>query len=154
MKYLTGIILSWLGIATWEHKCWGRVWHRFDDKIINESILEVNRGWQSSIHLHRHRYNAFICTTATIGIEIWDDKKGTSLLNMFMDKNIIHSTIPTPDHVHYIRPGQYFVVPPNMLHRFFVISTGQLVEIYWTGTQEQCTLSDIVRIDQGGEYWP
>lgn len=138
-----------LNMPQWQNKCWGQVWHRFYDHITNESLLEVRQGWQCSIHLHEHRYNAFISTTATIGIEVWDQKHNVELL--LLSKNQVNlSLIIPPDHITYLRPGQFYVVAPNIFHRFYVIESGQLIEIYWTANQHKCSLGDIIRIEEGG----
>lgn len=140
-----------LSMPRWQNKCWGKVWHRFNDEIINESLLSVNQGWQCSVHLHQHRYNAFISTTAMIGIEIWDPKQNDDLINTSTNAPSAEiAQIFPPNNIIYLRPGQYFVVAPNTFHRFFVMSPGQLIEIYWTATASKCSLDDILRIQEGG----
>lgn len=134
----------------WQSKCWGKVEHRFNDQLINESILEVDQGWQCSIHLHQHRYNLFIATTATIAIEIWESKHNIDLISISNQETKGIADIIPPDHVHYVRPGQFFIVAPNIFHRFVVVSSGRLIEIYWTGTIQKCAIDDIFRIEEGG----
>ncbi len=140
IRYLARKILS---VPQWDKKCWGKVWHRFNDDIINESLLIVEQGWQCSIHRHKFRYNAFIMSTATIGIELWNQDKNIALKNG-------NKEIPA-DKVYFIRPGECFVVAPNVYHRFYVISPGKLIEIYWTNDDTKCDINDIYRITQGGK---
>lgn len=148
--FLRKIALLLLNKPDWQIKCWGKVWHRFNDHLINESLLIVNEGWQCSIHLHKHRYNAFIATTATLGIEVWSIKHNTQLVNTShtIGSKSIADIIP-PDQVHYVRPGQCFIIEPNVFHRFYVICPGQVIELYWTANDHQCSIDDIYRIEEG-----
>lgn len=140
-----------LGVPYWQHKCWGKVWHRFNDNIINESLLSVNQGWQCSVHYHKHRYNAFIATSAIIAIEIWTREQHHLLLQAGKNSSKDISDIVPPTYIHYIHPGQSYVVAPSIIHRFSVIQSGQLIEIYWTNDNSKCEMEDIYRLTEGGK---
>jgi len=120
---------------TWEPKCWGRVWHRFNDRHLNESLLEINKGWQCSIHWHENRWNCFVSIDATIGIEDFGEST--------KPPQIIKTTM--------VHPGESLIVRPKTWHRFFVIDSGRLVEIYWTTNGAECNIHDIIRHDIGGK---
>ena len=124
-----------LQTPVWEKKCWGRAWHRFNDKHLNESLLEVNKGWQCSIHWHTNRWNCFTCIDAIIGVEDFGPAK--------------HK--PTLVSTHIIKEGDSFLVQPERWHRFYTIQSGRLVEIYWTTNGQDCEIDDINRWDIGGK---
>lgn len=81
-------------------------------------------------------------STATIGIELWNQDKNIAIT----DKN---PNIPA-DRVCFVRPGECFIVAPNIYHRFYVISPGKLIEVYWTNDSTKCDINDIHRVTQGG----
>jgi len=138
-----------LSLPSWDDKCWGKVWHRFNDNIINESLLIVNSKWQCSVHYHKYRFNAFISSSATIGIEVWDRKYNDRLNQLKSSKHDISSYF-LPNINHILRPGSCYVVPPNTFHRFYVIEPGEIIEVYWVNDGNDCSMDDIVRINQGG----
>jgi len=139
MASLKQKIANWFGYQIWQDKCWGKILHKFQDQNINASILQVNKGWQCSIHKHEHRYNAFISTTALIAIEVWSKNTNPA---------IIPSSMPMV--THYLSPGQHYVVAPQTYHRFFVLSAGEVLEIYWTASNQTCSIDDIYRLTEGG----
>tara|TARA_R110000868_G_scaffold115679_13_gene308808 strand:- start:2548 stop:2988 length:441 start_codon:yes stop_codon:yes gene_type:complete len=124
-----------LQIPIWELKCWGRAWHRFNDEQLNESLLEVNKDWQCSIHWHTNRYNCFICINAIIGVEDFGPAENEPILT----------------NVTIIKEGESFTIFPKRWHRFYVIQSGRLVEIYWTTNGQACEVDDINRWDIGGK---
>lgn len=122
-------------MSKWETKCWGRVWHRFNDEIINESLLEVNKGYQCSIHWHNDRWNCFISIDATIGIETFGPSTSVPRFN---DQIII-------------KPGESHIIPPRIWHRFYILEPGKIIEVYWTTNGSICNVNDINRLDVGGK---
>jgi len=121
---------------TWEEKCWGRAWHRFYDEHLGESLLEVNKGWQCSIHWHADRWNSFISTNAVLEIECFGSCKNEPSLET--------STI--------LEPGNSFAVMPKIWHRFRVLESGKIIETYWTNDGSLCKFDDIIRWDEGGVF--
>lgn len=118
----------------WEPKCWGRVWHRLYDQHLHESLLEVEPGWCSSIHVHHHRYNCFVSKSATILIDIYATPETKAIETKIL------------------APGQSTVVPPEIWHRFRVLERGSLVELYWSDVGNPCLTEDITRHNQGGRW--
>jgi mannose-6-phosphate isomerase-like protein (cupin superfamily) len=118
----------------WEEKCWGKVYHIFSNPHAAVSVLEVEEGFQCSIHKHEERANQFTVQEGMIQVEIWDgdntDTCGTSL--------------------YYLRPGSTLVVPSGKWHRFVVMESGRLVEVYWPDEGGVCSMDDIIRRDLGG----
>ena len=47
--------------------------------------------------------------------------------------------------------GESLDVLPTFIHRFEVIRSGKIVEIYWTLDGSSVDLNDIVRLDEGGK---
>lgn len=119
----------------WIEKAWGKVWHRLNDEISNESLLEVKVNYQSSIHFHTNKWNCFISIDAIIVVEEFKDEK-LEPINKFM-----------------INPGSSHVVPPQKLHRFYVVKSGKVLEVYWTTNGEKCDVDDITRLDIGGRRY-
>lgn len=124
----------------WDNtKCWGRVWHRFYDKNLGESLLEVEAGWRCSIHWHEHRWNCFAIIDATIIIETFGPSNN--------QPSNQPSTIT-------LEPGSSFVVQPLIWHRFRVLQSGRIAEMYWTTDGIPCCIDDIIRYDVGGRDLP
>lgn len=124
-------------IEKWVDKPWGKVWHRLNDEITNESLLEVNANHQCSIHHHTNKYNAFICVDAIIVVEdMGPATESPKLINSIM-----------------VNPGTSYIIPPNTWHRFYVIKSGRAIEVYWTTNGQKCDIDDIVRIDTGGKRY-
>ena len=138
-----------LSHPVWEDKCWGKVWHRFNDNIINESLLQVKKGWQCSIHYHINRYNAFISSSSVRCIEVWDKKHNSTIIELAKTDKDPSNEI-SPKICHILRQGECYVVPPMTFHRFYVIEDGQVIEIYWTDDNQPCHMMDIYRVTVGG----
>jgi mannose-6-phosphate isomerase-like protein (cupin superfamily) len=117
----------------WEEKCWGKVYHIFSDPHAAVSVLEVKKGFQCSIHKHEERANQFTVQEGEILVEIWasDDTEGWF----------------SPYH---LKPGMTLVVPSGKWHRFIVLESGRLVEVYWPDEGGVCRMDDIIRRDLGG----
>lgn len=119
----------------WIDKTWGRVWHRFEDGIANESLLDVKAGYQSSIHYHNNKWNCFISIDAIIVVEEFVVKDG--------ENKVISST--------QITPGKSHIVLPKKLHRFYIVKSGKVLEIYWPSNGHKCDPNDIIRLNEGGK---
>lgn len=117
----------------WEKKCWGRVKH-IEHPYTLISILEVEKGFRCSRHLHVHRFNSFRVISGSLLIEIFDN-----------DGN------PTLDiHPILIKTGEDVTIEPGINHRFEVRESGVVVETYWTTDGTIPSIDDIVRLDEGG----
>jgi len=115
----------------WEDKCWGRVQHFFSNDDSSVSHLEVKRGWRCSVHHHEDRYNLFLVVEGEIDVEVF-----------------LHDEIPVQS-TQRVSAGGMFVVPPGIKHRFKVVESGRVVEVYWP-RKVTCRHSDIIRDDVGG----
>jgi len=115
----------------WEEKVWGRVVHIFQSASAAVSFLEVNKGFQCSRHYHNFRANQFSVISGHICIEVWVGEKDYRSINL-------HS-------------GETYVVPSGRVHRFNVIESGSMIEVYWPDKENNyVSISDIERIDTGG----
>ena len=116
----------------WEDKCWGKVQHVFASEQAAISHLVVNRGWRCSKHLHRERANLFAVSSGCIAVDEWDKEKR------------IKTT--------FLEVGEVHVVPSGVMHRFRVVSSGVVIEVYWSDVDDgRVSLSDIDREDAGGQ---
>jgi len=122
----------------WEEKCWGKVLHAFHSPDVALSYLEVEAGWQCSTHKHADRINAFVVLSGEIKIDWWGrhEPKGNPSSVIILPSNAM---------------GNYCIVPAGVWHRFRVIRSGKVVEIYWPRISgARVRLDDIVRLDIGG----
>jgi len=113
----------------WEEKVWGRVWHLFANDQASVSFLELKKGYQCSRHYHERRVNFFAVISGIIMVQLFDGD-GRLLTEQELG------------------PGETTAVPSRHLHRFKVLESGQVVEVYWPDAKVEQT--DIVRLDEGG----
>ena len=114
----------------WEKKVWGKVLHVFNSEHAAVSYLVVNEGFQCSRHYHRYRVNQFTVISGRIAVEKWYDNKMTWVV---------------------LDPGESYTIWSKIEHRFRVIESGQIIEIYWPDVEcKAVELNDIVRLDVGG----
>lgn len=111
-------------------KAWGAVRHVFDNVNAAVSVLQVEKGGFSSRHFHRERVNRFIVISGCIDVVTYSytGEDETSRTALFA--------------------GDVFDVEPYVVHRFEVIESGLVVEVYWPSAH--LSLEDIVRLDTGG----
>ncbi len=115
----------------WEKKVWGKVLHIFHSEHAAVSYLVVNKGFQCSRHYHNNRVNQFSVISGRIAIEQWHEGR------------IVCESI--------LEPGENCAVLDKIEHRFKVLESGQMVEVYWpSAIHKTVSLDDIVRIDEGG----
>lgn len=121
-----------------EIKCWGSVIHVFASDHAAISCLWVEAGHQCSRHYHVDRANQFTVMSGCIEVEEWD---------------IMGDMITT-----VLSAGGTHAVPSGRIHRFRVLESGQVVEVYWcdfvNGNEKKVRLDDIVRLDEGGPIHP
>jgi quercetin dioxygenase-like cupin family protein len=110
-----------------EDKAWGRVRHIFDTPQCAVSVLEVERGGYSSRHFHEYRVNRFLVQSGCIEVVEYDgaSEKRTRL-----------------------NPGDVHDVNAGIVHKFDVIESGIVVEVYWPAIG--VSFKDIKRLDIGG----
>lgn len=116
-------------MGEWEEKAWGRVKHLFTSPDVAISYLELVAGTRSSWHLHRERWNAFHVTSGSVLIE-WRDG--------------------VADLAKLLNAGESMSIPVDVVHRFRVIESGRMVEIYWPVEGATVRVDDIERFDVGG----
>ena len=123
-----------MSLPFWEEKCWGRVLHCFSSEQASVSYLEVLEGNQCSRHYHRWRANTFIVVSGMIVVEKWKQKDGSD------------QPTTTP-----LYPMDCCTVPSNQLHRFKVLESGTIIEVYFPDKVGcKVDLDDIERLDVGG----
>lgn len=112
------------------NKCWGTTSRIFDSTLVFADVLHVEAGWQCSRHTHEERANRFHVVSGEIIVRTWDDAGA--------------------DTEHRLREGDCLTVPSGVMHRFEVIRSGVVVEIYWPDRGGALRASDIQRVDEGG----
>lgn len=116
-----------------ELKAWGRVVHIFGSTKASVSNLEMNAGFRCSLHRHQQRYNMFAVQTGSILVESWG-----------LDGEDLQDAYP-------VTVGEVYTVEPMVYHRFRVLSSGLMTEVYWPVEGGICDINDIDRLDVGGE---
>lgn len=145
----------------WEKKAWGRVKHIFHSSHAAVSILEVKEGFRCSRHRHNHRWNQFCPIDAELAVEIF-----LSDVQVTMDEGMVRRLVKDLQNLRvpmfrdkmnrqcsaivHLMPGDVFNVPNEIVHRFRVLKSGNVVEVYWTDSDHEVALDDIVRFDEGG----
>ena len=114
----------------WEEKCWGEVLHCFHNSQASVSYLKVREGYRCSRHFHEDRANDFIVISGQIMIEVWSKGKEPK--------------------TELLIPGDTFSVLSKIVHRFNVIESGDLIEVYWPDRGGVVSIDDIIRLDVGG----
>ncbi len=118
----------------WEKKEWGRVNHSFQSEQSAVSRLEVLAGTRCSKHIHKQRTNLFFVMSGLLLIQEWDEGCGEQL-------NV------------YLPPGGVHIVDSNILHRFCVVKSGRVLEVYWPDADGgRVSIDDIEREDKGGVW--
>jgi len=121
------LIEGFSSLSKWEEKVWGWAWHIHASDQTAVSFLVTEKGFRCSRHSHRDRVNLFAVVAGKIAVQEWHDG------NL---KEIILS------------PGQTYKVHNKILHRFRVLKSGMVIEVYWVDAKVD--LDDIHRLDQGG----
>ena len=129
---------DWEEWGAWEEKCWGRVMHVFESDEVAVSVLQVNKGFRCSRHLHEFRRNQFDVISGKIEVWEWADE-GDMLRNL--DK---------PVYRHLLRAGERIRIGASRPHLFRVLRDGVVVEIY-SADKGPVSIDDIVRFDEGGK---
>lgn len=101
----------------------------FDNANAAVSVLHVEKGGYSSRHFHRERINRFIVVSGEILVETYSTPERLETRNA-------------------LTAGDVLDVQPNVIHRFSVVESGIVVEVYWPSAH--LSLEDIVRLDEGG----
>ena len=115
-----------------ETKVWGNVWHIFQTANSAVSHLQLSEGFQCSRHMHAQRDNLFAVVAGMILVEVW---RGETIQAV------------------KLRVGESFVVPAGLYHRFKVLKSGEVIEIYSPAYPGAIvSFDDIYRTDVGGAF--
>ena len=118
----------------WEEKCWGRVQHIFASDYTAVSHLEIVKGFRCSMHRHFERTNLFAVIEGRVQIIV----RG-------------YSRQPSDEQIIELGPGDVTTVLAWVWHRFVVLESGRMVEVYERSRPGSvCRLDDIQREDEGG----
>jgi len=122
-----------------EEKVWGSGRHIFGSARAAVSLLNVKSGFCCSRHYHKSRVNQFTALSCTVSIQWW------------MPENLNFDS-PYPQYEEIIlRPGQTYAIEAGIVHRFTVLRSGELLEVYWSKDLDSVvSINDIVRLDTGG----
>ena len=119
-------------LMQWSPKVWGEVAHVFCSEHAAVSVLRVKKGFRCSRHYHRQRVNQFTVISGRVIIEHW------TLGKMDLGKR-------------ELGPGESMEVDAGIEHRFCVVESGEMVEVYWPAyVGAKVSIDDIERIDVGG----
>lgn len=124
-----------MSLPFWEDKCWGTVLHCFHNEQASVSYLEVNAGYRCSLHYHKERANTFIVISGSILVEQSHIDKDAQ------EGGVTHKVLHRSDSL---------TVPSGVPHRFTVLDSGKLIEVYFPDRGGRVMLDDIVRFDVGG----
>lgn len=124
-----------------ETKVWGSVTHVFANPHASISLLSVVAGYRCSIHLHLKRGNLFAVQRGALVVESVPLRWSGTLNSIEQFEESKETTV--------IRAGEVFSVPAKIWHRFRVLESGELVEVYWAD-RGAVQLQDILRLDVGG----
>ena len=133
-----------MSLPFWEDKCWGRVLHCFANEQASVSYLEVLDGYQCSIHYHKERANTFVVVSGIIVVEEWWDHVAHTKFDG--DELAIHKC----EVVTTLLPGHSHTVPSRRTHRFKVMESGSLIEVYFPDNGGKVDIEDIIRLNEGG----
>lgn len=114
-----------------EKKVWGEVEHLFANRRAALSTLSVNDHFCCSIHRHTERANLFWVQSGMLIVEEFSKPVDVS-------RRI------------YLRAGGVHIVPSGRWHRFRVVQSGQVIELYWPDSGGDVSIHDIERYDEGG----
>lgn len=114
-----------------EQKVWGEVAHVFVSDRAAVSYLRVTKGTRSSRHFHQDRANQFIVLSGRLVVEEWRPGGDTLAISLVA--------------------WQSYSIPSGVLHRFRVLESGEVIEVYWPDRGGTVRLDDIERLDEGGE---
>ncbi len=120
-------------VEQWEKKIWGKVAHLQISDHCLISYLHVEKGHYCSKHVHHYRTNTFIVMSGVLRIILY---KGFELEEE-------RSSIISPGVIHFVAAGEW--------HRFDVLESGDVIEVYHPGYEGATVdLSDIEREYPGG----
>ena len=116
-----------------EDKIWGKATHVFASPHAAVSILETVIGGYCSRHYHAQRINRFIVTSGIIEVVEYNQTGELEVNRTRMESGDVHD------------------VDAGIIHRFEVVSPGQVIEVYYPA-KPGCIvgLDDIQRLDIGG----
>ena len=117
---------------TRDEKVWGYTSHVFCSDFAAVSYLETEAGFMCSRHRHAERLNLFACVQGRLLVEWWD-KDGVRFFVILV-------------------PGETCSIPSGVLHRFQVLESGRVIEVYWPDRGGVVRHDDIDRLDVGGPY--
>lgn len=108
------------------------------------SCLQVEAGQCCSRHYHEERVNQFSVLEGTVVVEVWDKIPSGVRED---DKHYLE----TKGKLRILNAGDVLSVPTFKVHRFRVVRSGRMVEVYYP-PNEDCEVQqdDIIRLDVGG----
>ena len=137
----------------WEEKCWGRVLHVFANEHAAVSCLEVEKGFRCSQHFHEERANLFAVQSGHVVIEMWSTVcRHEPALEIHTDSYPQYVVKTCKRKLSLLEPGATLCVPSGMWHRFSVLESGQMTEVYWPDRGGKVDIEDIQRFEVGGEF--
>ena len=116
-----------------ESKVWGTALHVFSDPHAAVSVLRTEKGAYCSKHFHSQRVNRFIAESGSIDVVEYDPGGQFEISRIRLN------------------PGDVHDVEAGVVHRFEVIESGVVVEVYFPQRPtDRVSHDDIVRLDLGG----
>lgn len=116
----------------YEKKVWGNVLHIFNSPTAAVSLLNVDAGFCCSIHKHDFRDNLFAVQTGCVVVQAWPG--GLEGRSHFVE----------------LTPGSVYIVQAPIIHRFRVLQSGIMTEVYSPSGNTPISRDDIIRYTEGG----
>lgn len=117
-----------------ETKCWGTARHVFQDPHAAVSVLRTEAGAYCSRHFHSQRVNRFVVESGVIEVVEYDPSGEHEVSRTRMEAGDVHD------------------VEAGIVHRFEVLESGVVVEVYFPQRPtDRVSHDDIIRFDLGGK---
>lgn len=122
-------------LAPSETKAWGTVRHVFNDSAAAVSILETVAGTFCSRHSHAQRVNRFAVQSGAIQVVEYSADGREEVSRVSLGAGDVHD------------------VEADVVHRFEVVESGIVVEVYFPARPgDRVSADDIKRLDIGGRF--
>lgn len=111
------------------YKIWGTTETIYSCPSVTRHRISIKANYHCSIHYHKHKNNIFEVTSGELAVIIYEGRSYSFVL---------------------LGPGDYYNVPPMVLHSFYAMSNVSAYEIYNASIGQDVDDNDIIRLNDGG----
>jgi mannose-6-phosphate isomerase-like protein (cupin superfamily) len=111
------------------HKIWGTTEQVYHSPTVSRHSISINANHHCSIHYHKYKTNIFAIDSGELAVINYEGLNSSFVL---------------------LTAGDYYSVPPLLVHSFYAISNVTAHEIYCAQFGHQVDEQDIVRFNEGG----